>query len=168
MWYLPVGVQQFTAYISPLSQLIYSRLLFSRRRYATICTIFNRKSVKMTYKIREWLQDKSLKLNDQKTVVVFLASNSSGATYNTSSCIRIFDVLFDISFTMAIHVCALCRTAYMSLNNNSPIRRNLAIDATMSLVHIFIISSLGEGIYCFIILFIEHDIGVCVRPHNIS
>ena len=104
----------------------------------------------------------------KRRLLYFLASSTSDATQNTTSCIRIFDVLFDISFTMAIHVCALCRTTYMSLNNNSPIRRNLSIDATMSLVHNFVISNLGEGIYCFIILLIEHDIGVCVRPHNIS
>jgi len=107
--------------------------------------------------IAEWLSASRLRLNPDKTVIMWLGSKhqvekvtvhdipvlqSSTTTVDTA---RDLGVMLDSQLTMSAQVGAVCRSAYNYLRQLRPVVRALSVEAKKTVVHAFVSSRLD---YC--------------------
>ena len=109
-----------------------------------------------------WMADKKLKLNDEKTIVLFLRAPSLGPQPNISgltigdtfiSCsasARNLGVIFDQHLSMEAHVRNVCSSAFYHLHHISRIRDVLDIKTAATVVQALVISRLD---YCNSLLY---------------
>ena len=108
--------------------------------------------------VKVWMSDNKLKLNDDKTEALLVASQRSSfsdplpdsikvenTTIKFSSSVRNLGVIFDSSLSMHNHVQNVCKLAYFELRRISSVRHYLTTDATKTLVCSFVLSRLD---YC--------------------
>ena len=123
----------------------------------------DRKSTKelnaCTDDIKTWMTENQLKLNDDKTALLFPFSSSlklstvpltdsiTLGSHNIpfSNSARNLGVILDSKLSMKKHVIKICQTAYFELKRISSIRRFLTEDAAKTLVTSYILSRLD---YC--------------------
>ena len=107
--------------------------------------------------IRDWMASNRLKLNEDKTQVIWLGTRQQltkvtahvlalpNATVQLSTAVNDLSVLLDSQLTMADHVAALCRSCFFQLRQLRSVKQSLTLEATKTLVHAFITSRLD---YC--------------------
>ena len=97
--------------------------------------------------IKNWMSKKMLKLNDDKTEVLYITSpyfqkslpnptlkiDQSSITPTTSA--RNIGVIFDNSNQMKEHITTVCRASHFHLRNIGSIRRYLTPETCATLVH---------------------------------
>ena len=107
--------------------------------------------------IKIWMSKKMLKLNDDKTEVLYISSpyfqkslpnptlkiDQSSITPTTSA--RNISVIFDNCDQMREHITSVCRASHFHLRNIGSIRSYLAPETCATLVHSLISSKLD---YC--------------------
>ena len=97
--------------------------------------------------IRHWMSTNMLKLNDDKTEVLYIASPYFQKSMPSES-LRIGDtavsparkarnigVIFDETMSMKDHISSICKTSHFHLRNIGAIRKYLTQDACATLVH---------------------------------
>lgn len=160
----------FTLYTSPLADIIKSHGL-EYHFYADDSQVyisFNAKSESDLYEIipkvencalaiKHWMTLNMLKLNDDKTEVLFITSpyfqkslpNMSIKIDQTdikpSSCARNIGVIFNQCSDMTDHITSVCRGSFFQLRTLGSIRRYLTPESCATLVHSFITAKLD---YC--------------------
>ena len=103
----------------------------------------------------KWMSLNKLKLNDDKTELLYLYSKHSPQQYlpllrfgsdaiQPSSCSRNIGVVFHSAMSMLPHVNSVCKLAFYHLRNISRIGKLLSTKTTESLVHAFITSKLDH------------------------
>ena len=108
--------------------------------------------------IKDWMTDNKLKLNDDKTEVMIIASSKmstalsipesfdiGNASVPFSDTVKNLGVTLDCHLSLKTHVLNVVRTANFELPRISSIRRLLTTEATATLVSAFILSRLD---YC--------------------
>ena len=107
--------------------------------------------------IRLWMRLNKLKLNDDKTEILFITtprmhstiSSTSleigNTTVSSSKSARNLGIIFSQFMDMEEHVNNICRTCYQYIRAISHIRRYLTTEATERLVHALITSRLDNG-----------------------
>ena len=108
--------------------------------------------------IKDWMTDNKLKLNDDKTEVMVIASSRmstalsipesfdiGNASVPFSDTVKNLGVTLDCHLSLKTHVLNVVRTANFELRRISSIRRLLTTEATATLVSAFILSRLD---YC--------------------
>ena len=108
--------------------------------------------------IKDWMTDNKLKLNDDKTEVMVIASSRmstalsipesfdiGNASLPFSDTVKNLGVTLDCHLSLKTHVLNVVRTANFELRRISSIRRLLTTEATATLVSAFILSRLD---YC--------------------
>jgi len=98
--------------------------------------------------IRDWTASNRLKLNEDKTRVIWLGTCQQlqrnevtahvltlpNATVQLSTAVNDLSVLLDSQLTMADHVAALCRSCFFQLRQLRSIKQSLTLEATRTLV----------------------------------
>jgi hypothetical protein len=112
--------------------------------------------------IKLWMATNMLKLNDDKTEVLYITSPYFQKTLNFSDFLidstlitptrsaRNTGVMFDNTMTMSDHITAVCKSSHFQLRNIRSIRKYLTHDACVKLVHAFVTSRID---FCNSILF---------------
>ena len=107
--------------------------------------------------IKAWMTNNKLKLNDDKTEFLILASPhqrhkvAAQSIQVCESCVqsvesaRNLGALFDRALNMEGHVTSICRAAYFRLRNINSIRNTLTRNATETLIHAFVTSRLDNA-----------------------
>jgi len=107
--------------------------------------------------IRDWMARNRLKLNEDKTQVIWLGTRQqlskvtvqsltlSNATVQFSDVVNDLGVRLDNQLTMANHIAALSRSCFFQLQQPRSIKQSLTTKATKTLVHAFVGSLLD---YC--------------------
>ena len=107
--------------------------------------------------IKLWMAKNMLKLNDDKTEILFISSpfyckNVQVETIqvgNTeivpASSARNIGVIFDESLSMKYHITSICKAAHYHLRKIGAIRKYLTQESCTQLVHAFITSKLDYG-----------------------
>ena len=115
------------------------------------------KMQQIVYQIKNWMTSNKLKLNDEKTEVIFMSSpfyqnklridefvaGSTPVTPVPSA--RNIGVVFDQTMSMRDQVNAVCRAANMHLRSIGRIRKFISYDACERLIHAFVSSRLDCG-----------------------
>ena len=110
-----------------------------------------------------------LKLNDNKTELMFVTSKRTKHLHNLPTsitmgnakipfkqCVKNFGFTLDCNLTMNAHVSKIARTCYFELRRLASIRRFLTSTATFTLVSAFVLSRID---YCNSLLFgSTHDV----------
>ena len=110
--------------------------------------------------IKIWMSANKLKLNDEKTEVLFIHSNSKDTILSKfiigevsipfSSHARNLGVVLTDNLSLEKHVSIVCRSAFIQLRNISNIRQYLDISSTKTLMSSLVLSKLD---YCNSLLF---------------
>jgi len=112
--------------------------------------------------IRLWMTQNLLKLNDDKTDIIYMASSyyakslktpglHIGELCITPSCsVRDLGVIFDKFLNMNDHVTSVCRAAYYHLKNIRSLKPFLSQEALVTVVHAFVTSRID---YCNSLLY---------------
>jgi hypothetical protein len=113
--------------------------------------------------INSWLKANRLKMNPDKTQVIWLGSRQllarvdnepvhllDGTVIESSTTVRNLGVTFDSTMTMASHVSAVTRSCFYQLRQLRGIRRSLTDDAATALVHALVSSRVD---YCNALLY---------------
>jgi len=112
--------------------------------------------------IKLWMRHNMLKLNDDKTEVIFFGTNQrlptvedikiqiGDVSVGQSSNVRNLGVIYDSTLGMERHINSVCRSCNFQLRNISRIRRYLTVDAAKTLVQALVISRLD---YCNSLLY---------------
>jgi hypothetical protein len=107
--------------------------------------------------IRCWMASNFLKLNDDKTELIFLGTSKNLAklsvntvqigdsTIESSKTVRNIGAVFDQQLKMEPQVIATCKAAWFRLFQISKIRPYLSVDETKSLVHAYVTSKLDQN-----------------------
>ena len=104
--------------------------------------------------VKTWMTSNKLKLNDDKTECLLIDSNRTSLPNPQPTSIHIggTDILFSlqaknmgVTLTMEKHVTNICRSAYIEIRRICNIRHYLTIDATKTLLGVFVLSKLD---YC--------------------
>jgi hypothetical protein len=110
-----------------------------------------------TERIDEWMGSNRLKLNQDKTQIIWIGTRQqlskvnvaeltlSSAVVNFSSTVSDLVVLIDSQLNMSDHVASVCRSCYFQLRQLRQVKGSLTSDAIKILVHAFISSRLD---YC--------------------
>ena len=118
---------------------------------------------KCTDEIHKWMSSNRLKLNCDKTEVMWIASRNMFRSISSMPTVTIGDsviqpnsgarnlgVFFDRQLDMRQHITNICRQCFFQLRQLRVIRRSLPPDVVKSLLHAFIFSRLD---YCNSLLF---------------
>lgn len=114
--------------------------------------------------IDEWMGSNRLKMNPDKTQIIWMGSRQHLAVLDTATPLRLHDgtlitpstsvrnlgVIFDGELLMAEHVNALCRSCFYQLRQLRFIRRSLPRESAELLVHAFVSSRVD---YCNSLLY---------------
>ena len=112
--------------------------------------------------IRLWMTQNMLKLNDDKTDIIYMASphcakslltpglDIGESCINPSSTVRNLGVLFDKYLTMSDQVTSVCKAAYYHLKNIRSLKPFLDTGALITVVHAFVTSRID---YCNSLLY---------------
>jgi hypothetical protein len=107
--------------------------------------------------IRDWMTTSRLKLNDDKTEILVVASPQmislckdlsvkiGNVSVTCSQACRNLGVLFDDKMNMKAHLSATCKASYFQLHRIGSIRKYLTDDTCAQLIHAFVTSKLD---YC--------------------
>ena len=105
-------------------------------------------------KIKQWMTANKLKLNGDKTEVLYISSKYYQDKINIgdfkvddtpitpAAKARNIGVYFDSTMSMQSHVTAICQAAHLQLRNIGRIRKSVSFEATEKLVHAFVTSRL--------------------------
>ncbi len=107
----------------------------------------------MCRRLRRWLTDSRLLLNEDKTEAILFRSsgpvtstiNIDGSVAQLKPTVRDIGVALDTRLDMASQVLNVCRSAYNHLFRIAKIRASLTIVACKTLVHALVISRLDYG-----------------------
>ena len=163
-----LGPKQFIGYTAPLSDIVEKDGL-RLHLYADDTQIYlafdpsdesmdisMEKLEKCISKIRKWMADNFLKLNDDKTEFLILRSKHNLKKLKTpllhigtseiepTDSARNIGAIFDTTMSMEKHVDSICKSAWYNLRKIGSIRKYLDTTATKTLVHAFIISRLDN------------------------
>ena len=105
--------------------------------------------------IDSWMTINRLKLNKDKTELLFLYSKHSpqghlpdlcfgGDVIKPSTTARNIGVIFDSTMSMVPHVKSICKSAFYHLRNIAKIRKYLSLQTTETLVHAFVTSKIDH------------------------
>ena len=112
-------------------------------------------------RIRDWMADNHLKLNEEKTQIIWLGTRQQlnkvtaraltlpNATVEFSTTVKDLGVVLDSQLTMADHIAALSRSCFFYIRQLRSIRKSLTTDAMKTLVYAFVSSRID---YCNSIL----------------
>jgi len=112
--------------------------------------------------IRLWMTQNMLKLNDDKTDIIYMTSSHYAKSLKTpgldigescinpSNTVKNLGVLFDKCLTMNDQVTSVCRAAYYHLKNIRSLKPFLSTKALITVVHAFITSRID---YCNSLLY---------------
>jgi len=112
-------------------------------------------------RIRDWMADNHLKLNEEKTQIVWLGTRQQlnkvtpraltlpNATVEFSTTVKDLGVALDSQLTIANHIAALSRSCFFYIRQLRSIRQSLTPDAVKTLVYAFVSSRID---YCNSIL----------------
>jgi len=112
-------------------------------------------------RIRDWMADNHLKLNEEKTQIIWLGTRQQlnkvtaraltlpNATIEFSTTVKDLGVALDSQLTMADHIAALSRSCFFHIRQLRSIRQSLTTDAVKTLVYAFVSSRID---YCNSIL----------------
>ena len=103
--------------------------------------------------LRQWLTDKRLLLNEDKTEAILFRSscpvastiNICGSVAQLKPTVRDIGVVLDTRLDMASQVSSVCRSAYYHLFRIAKIRASLTVVACKTLVHALVISRVDYG-----------------------
>ncbi len=107
--------------------------------------------------VKSWMTHNKLKLNDEKTEIVFMSSRFNrnpisldsfaiDATHiKPATSVRNIGVIFDDAMTMNNQITAICKSAHFHLRNIGRIRKCISYEACEKLVHAFVTSRLDCG-----------------------
>ena len=113
-------------------------------------------------RVRTWMTDHRLKMNDAKTEVLYLSTKHTDAAFvqepiiinnhriESSRSVRDIGVTLDRHLNMETHVGLMCRNAYLQLRRLATLRRYMDSATLEHLVHAFVTSRLdyGNGLLC--------------------
>ena len=105
--------------------------------------------------IADWMTMNKLKLNTDKTELLFLHSNTislksipsihfANDVLKPSGKARNIGVIFDTTLSMVPHINNVCKTAYYHLRNIAKIRKYLSYRTTETLIHAFVTSKIDN------------------------
>ena len=98
---------------------------------------------------RDWMADNHLKLNEEKTQIIWLGTRQQlnkvtaraltllNAAVKFSTTVKDLGVLLDSQLTMADHIAALSRSCFFYIRQLRSIRQSLTTDAMKTLVYAF-------------------------------
>ena len=104
--------------------------------------------------VKDWMTKNKLKLNDDKTEVLFVSSRYclkptaldkftvDNTVIQPASAVRNIGIMFDSTMTMSAQVTAICRAAHFHLRNIGRIRKCITYEACDKLIHAFVTSRL--------------------------
>ena len=104
--------------------------------------------------IRLWMSQNKLKLNDDKTELMYFSSrfkkqkvtphniNIGDHNISPSSKAKNLGVIFDSHLTMEHHISSICRASYLHLRNIGKISKYLSTESLLKVIHAFISSRL--------------------------
>ncbi len=107
--------------------------------------------------IKQWMVHNKLKLNDDKTEIMFISSRFyqkhitltdftiDDVKIVPASSVRNIGVMFDTKMTMGEQVTAICKSAHYHLRNIGRIRKSISFEACEKLIHAFVTSRLDCG-----------------------
>ena len=107
--------------------------------------------------IRKWMSANFLKLNDDKTELLFLGTPQNlakltlttvqigSSTIVSSSHVRNIGAMFDPQLKMNIQVSSACKSAWYRLYQIGKIRPYLSADQTKSIIHAYVTSKLDQN-----------------------
>ena len=108
-------------------------------------------------RVRTWMTDHRLKMNDAKTEVIYIASKPVSAALvqqpivinnqhiESSRAVRKIGVTFDQHLSMETHIGLMCRSAYLQLRRLASLRRYMDSATLEHLMHAFVTSRLDYG-----------------------
>ena len=117
---------------------------------------------KCVLKIKTWMSNNKLKLNDDKTEVMYISSryyqkfiklsdfSIDNIIIKPSSSVRNIGIIFDSIMSMSEQITAICKTTHYHLRNIGRIRKCISYDACEKLIHALVTSRLdcGNGNLC--------------------
>ena len=162
-----LGPKFFVDYESPLGDIIRSHGL-SAHFYADdtqIYLTFNPDNAstsisqleKCVTEVRNWMAANFLKLNDDKTELIFLGTHHGlsklslnslqigDCTINSSDVVRNIGAMFDNHMDMKSQVNTTCKATWLRLYQIGKIRPYLSVEETKSVVHAYITSKLDQN-----------------------
>ena len=106
--------------------------------------------------IGDWMADNHLKLNEEKTQIIWLGTRQQlnkvtaraltlpNATVEFSTTVKALGVVLDSQLTMADHIAALSRSCFFHIRQLRSIRQSLTTDAMKTLVYAFVSSRIDD------------------------
>lgn len=152
---LPVGdiAREFDVYIHLYADDTQLYIFFEVRGNPTTAV---QRMEACVHRIKVWMEENSLKLNDDKTDVIVIASPHHSTKVNIPSIrigssdispsptVRNLGVTLDKTMNMKEHIKKTCAAAYCHLRNIASIRRCLSQEATIKLMQAFVTSRLDS------------------------
>ena len=168
-----LGLILFTIYTSSLGRLLRKHLGDSYHLYADDGQLWitfyqhalDNSIIQMeecVAAVQRWMSDHQLKMNNDKTEVLLIASKQVSQkigqcslqigdhTITPSVTARNIGVVMDSQASMEAHITAVCKSCYMHIYNLNRIRRYLNYESLECMVHAFITSKLDycNALYC--------------------